>query len=477
MLDDIQDYNKDIEDLFLQFMFDDPDLFIRCRSIINPEYFEDRINRRAVSFIQQYSDDHNIMPSREQIYAITQKSMSTFGGVVDNRHKEWFLKQFELFCRHKALEIEILKSADLLREKRYGEVMVNIKSAVEIALVSDLGLDYFEDPKGRIERMLDKSFIISTGWADIDKKLYGGVEKGTLNIFCGSSGTGKSLFLQNWALNHVTLGLNVVYLTLELSENLTATRLDAMISGMGTKEVVRRKDDVELKASIFKKRSGGTLRIKYMNSGTTVNDIRAYLKECEIQTGTKIDTLIVDYLDLMHPVSTKIDVSNHFIKDKYVCEELRNLGNDLACVVVTASQLNRDAVDETEFNHAHIAGGISKINTADVVMAIYCTHSMRAQGKYQIQFLKTRTSSGVGQRVDLEYDVESLRIFDTTQEEVETPNEIKNNNILDKLKRKSKIEEPKIEVSQDLQQDILMGADRLKKMLASRKDNKVNGDK
>jgi hypothetical protein len=37
---------------------------------------------------------------------------------------------------------------------------------------------------------------------------------------------------------------------------------------------------------------------------------------------------------------------------------------------------------------------------------------MRERGRYQIQAMKTRSSSGVGQKVDLEFDIESLRIRD-----------------------------------------------------------------
>ena len=100
------------------------------------------------------------------------------------------------------------------------------------------------------------------------------------------------------------------------------------------------------------------------------------------------------------------------IKDKYVSEELRNLSQELNVIFVTASQLNRGAVEEIEFDHSHIAGGISKINTADNVFGIFTSRAMRERGKYQLQLMKTRSSSGVGQKVELGFDVSSLRIVD-----------------------------------------------------------------
>jgi hypothetical protein len=113
------------------------------------------------------------------------------------------------------------------------------------------------------------------------------------------------------------------------------------------------------------------------------------------------------------PVSVKVNPNDQFIKDKYVAEELRNLAKEMGILLVTASQLNRSAVDEIEFDHSHIAGGISKINTADNVFGIFTSRSMRERGKYQIQCMKSRSSTGVGQKIDLDYDIETMRISDS----------------------------------------------------------------
>ena len=156
-----------------------------------------------------------------------------------------------------------------------------------------------------------------------------------------------------------------------------------------------------------------------MPSGKNCNDLRSYLKEYEVKTGQKPDIILVDYLDLMMPLSVKVSPSDLFVKDKYVSEELRNLAMESQCVVVTAAQLNRSAVEEIEFDHSHISGGLSKIQTADNVIGIFTSRAMKERGRYQIQFMKTRSSSGVGQKVDLEFNVDSLRITDLNEDENE----------------------------------------------------------
>jgi archaellum biogenesis ATPase FlaH len=265
-------------------------------------------------------------------------------------------------------------------------------------------------------KIKDKNGQVSTGWKSVDDRLFGGFNRGELNIFAGGSGAGKSLFLANLGLNFALTGMNVVYLTLELSEELVSMRMDSMLTGISTKEVFKNLDDVEMKVRMIGKKSG-QFQVKYMPSGKTVNDIRAYLKEYEIKLGRKVDVLLVDYLDLLMPNGKKISAENLFVKDKYVSEELRNLSMEKNCVFVTAAQLNRGAVEEVEFDHSHISGGLSKIQTADNVFGIFTSRAMRERGRYQIQLMKTRSSSGVGMKIDLEFNIDTLRITDCEQED------------------------------------------------------------
>jgi len=111
------------------------------------------------------------------------------------------------------------------------------------------------------------------------------------------------------------------------------------------------------------------------------------------------------------------------------------LAMELNTVFVTASQLNRGAVEEVEFDHSHISGGLSKINTADNVFGIFTSRAMRERGRYQIQLMKTRSSSGVGAKVDLEFDVDSLRIRDLADDSEYQEFEKRKSTIFDQIKR------------------------------------------
>jgi len=411
------DYTFEIQKLYLEMFLSDAETFIRCQNIFNSENFDQRL-RDTAEFITNYVDQYKVMPEVIQVNAICKSNLDTVQ--VPKENYEWLLEEFEKFSRHKGLERAILASADLLDKGDYGPVEKLIKDAIQISLSRDMGTDYFEDPRGRLEKLKNANGQISTGWPSVDKKLYGGFNRGELNIFAAGSGGGKSLFLANLGVNWAMAGLNVIYLTFELSEHLVSMRLDSMVTGVATREIFKNIDDVELKVKMAGKRAGN-IQIKYMPSGKNCNDIRAYLKEYQVKKGQKPDVLLIDYLDLMMPLSVKVSPSDLFVKDKYVSEEIRNLAMETQCITVTASQLNRTAVEEIEFDHSHISGGLSKIQTADNVIGIFTSRAMKERGRYQIQFVKTRSSSGVGQKVDLEFNVDTLRINDLGEDGEPTP--------------------------------------------------------
>ena len=408
-------YNYDIQKLYLEMFMSDAETFVRFQNIFDPLNFDQRLQKIA-TFINKYVDEYKVMPEATIVNASTGSDLNPVQ--LPKENYEWLMNEFEQFSRHKGLERAIIDSSDLLEAGDYGPVEKLIKDAIQISLNKDMGTDYFEDPRARLSKLKDGNGQISTGWPSIDKKLYGGFNRGELNIFCAGSGGGKSLFLANMGVNWALQGLNVLYLTFELSEGLVSMRLDSMMTGISTREVFKSIDDVELKVKMLGKKSGN-LQVKYMPSGKNCNDIRAYLKEYQVKKGCKPDVILIDYLDLMMPLSVKVSPSDLFVKDKYVSEEIRNLAMETQCITVTASQLNRSAVEEIEFDHSHISGGLSKIMTADNVIGIFTSRAMKERGRYQIQFMKTRSSSGVGQKVDLEFNVETLRITDLGEDEQE----------------------------------------------------------
>jgi KaiC/GvpD/RAD55 family RecA-like ATPase len=426
----LKEFGIEVQKLFLEMMLEDAQSYVRVQNIYNPENF-DRSLRPAAKFILEHSDKFKTLPERTQISAATGVKLESVPDLNEG-HYEWFLQEFENFTKRQELERAILKAADLLEKGEFDPVEKLIKDAVQISLTKDLGTDFWLDPEAMFARYFDAGGQVSTGWPQMDRLLYGGFSRGELNIFAGGSGSGKSLVMMNIALNWVQLGLHGVYITLELSEELTGLRTAAMLTNMSTKDIRKEKETAALKIKLVGKKAG-SYQVKALPAQSNINDIRSFLKEYQIKTGHRVDFMMIDYLDLLMPVSAKVSPNDLFVKDKYVSEELRNLAKELGILMVTASQLNRSAVEEIEFDHSHISGGISKINTADNVFGIFTSRAMRERGKYQIQCMKSRSSTGVGQKIDLEYNVETMRITDEGGEEANRPQ----SSIMDSIKARS----------------------------------------
>jgi len=455
-----KEYSPDLQKLFIEMMMQDAQNYVRVQNIFNPENF-DRSLKETATFIAEHSTKHATLPTYEMVKASTGVELKPIPDMIDG-HSDWFMSEFEQFTKRQELERAILKSADMLEKGEYDPVEKLIKDAVQISLTRDMGTDYFHDPKSRIDKYFNSGGQVSTGWPAMDRILYGGMSRGELNVFAGGSGSGKSLVMMNIALNWLQQGLSGVYITLELSEELTSLRTDAMLTNMSTKDIRKDIDTTTMKVRLVGKKSG-KYRVKALAAQSNINDIRAYLKEVQVQTGMPVDFVMVDYLDLLMPVSAKVSPNDLFVKDKYVSEELRNLANELGILLVTASQLNRSAVEEIEFDHSHISGGISKINTADNVFGIFTSRAMRERGRYQIQCMKSRSSTGVGMKVDLAYDIDTMRITDLGEDEQDNRPQ---GNIMDQIKNKPVDQDPEVgKITATVQ------SSKLKDMLAGLKQN------
>ena len=269
------DNNK--QKLLIEYLISSPDTYALCSSIVNPSYFDPEF-RNAVEFVHKYYDQYHQTPAVEQIDAETGVKLQV--REVSKDQLDYTTNEVEQFCKTRAMEKAVLESVPLIEEKKYGEIEDKIRNAVTVSLNRNMGTDYFRDPEGRLHRMGQEGVKISTGWKQVDDLLYGGVERGQLIVFSANSGGGKSVTLSNLGLNFLEQGLNVVYFSFELSEDLISQRYDTMVSEISTAVWKYHKDEIS-QAILTAGDNNGHFLIRYMPSGTTPNTIRSYLKEYE----------------------------------------------------------------------------------------------------------------------------------------------------------------------------------------------------
>lgn len=400
----------DKQKLLINYLISSQELYTKVSPILNEGYFDPRA-KQTVGFIKRYYEEYKTSPTLEQIKAETKMA----GLEVKNLTKQeikYAENELEQFCLHSAMEMAVFGAPKFLAKKEYGTVLAMLKEAITVGLQRDIGIDYFADPELRLKTMTLNNTTTPTGLLKLDEYLGGGINRKEMIIFAAPSGVGKSITMSNVAHNLVKMGLNGVYFTMELSEEVVAKRFDSIFSGIGQADILR--NITQTVVEIKKQQEGsGRMFIKRLpESSTNANHLRAYLKEFEIVNGFVPDFVVVDYLDLMASCQS-VSVENQFVKDKYVSEELRAIANDYNCFMITASQLNRGAQQLEsldDLSQAHIAGGISKINTTDNLVAIIQNAAMKARQEMMFKLLKTRSSNGVGNYFMMGFDPVSLHL-------------------------------------------------------------------
>lgn len=400
--------NVEKQKLLVSYLMSDSDLYARCSAILDTNYFDPEV-RHSVHFIQEHYDKYRALPSSDQVRVETGNSFEQ--KPLTKSESSYAVIEIEKYCRNKAMEKAILASPKLMDKDDFDTIHKNIKEAMEVSVSRDIGIDYFENPIERLQRMMLYNAKMSTGFRDLDALLDGGPSRKELLLYMGGSGAGKSVHMSNLGVNFMKQKYNVVYITLELAEDVVSKRHDGITTNIAQKEIFEKMTKVASELERMRA-SCGQLHVKRMPESTTnANHIRAYLKEFELAKGFMPDVVIVDYMDLMAS-NQKISAENLFVKDKYIAEELRSIASEYNLLMVSASQMNRSAIGADDIDQSKIAGGLSKINTCDNLIAIIHTDAMKAAGECMLKMVKTRNSSGVGQFVMLRWNPNTLKISD-----------------------------------------------------------------
>lgn len=400
--------------LLLEYLISSPPLYARCMHIVKKQYWDDLYHQDTIEFVHNYNDQFNSLPTPAQIEAET--SFSCITHEMPESEHTYALNEIEKFCRKKAILILLKNAGEQIHKDELGDLDEELKQAMLISIHRDIGLEYFKDPLARLKKMLEDYETISTGWPIADRVLDGGITRKALLLVLGESNAGKSMLMNNLARNLLTDKYKGVIYTLEMPEEGIAKRTDTMITRIPQGQIFNNIDEVAAKV-LMAKHEMGDLFIKFFPASTTnARDIRAHLKELELVRDFKPDFIIIDYIELMSSVA-KISKDNTFLKDKYVSEEIRNLGFEFDAMIISASQMNRSAVGSAKHDASMIGGGISKFQTADWTITVRQTDEDKLEEIIQLHWLKTRTSGYRGAKYRMHFDPTSLIISDFDESE------------------------------------------------------------
>jgi replicative DNA helicase len=407
--------DDDAQKLYLNSMISNPELFARVNNLLSPTYFDPQF-AKGVKFLQEYFQENRAVPAPSIFTAATK--LLTEKVELQRQDVQYVAEQIAEFCKFQAC-IEVIRKATgkdgYFETGDLGKMVAQMKEATQIGLQTDFGIDYFDNPLERLERAETEDAVISTGWKDVDAVIGGGIGRQELIMFLAPSGGGKSVAMLNLSLNLLAQGLKGVYISLEMRDKKVALRTDQMIAKIAAGNIADSMTQVAHEIEKFAAETNAKFFIKRMREGSNANDIIAYLRQLEAHSGFKPDFIVVDYLDIMTSVQKGIGDSM-FLKDKYVSEEVRAIGFDYDCIMISASQLEKGATEKInngdKMHQGNVQGGSSKTNTADLMIATVKTDQMHEAGEYRFEFPKSRNSDANTKQVMMGWDKTSLRIFD-----------------------------------------------------------------
>lgn len=376
------DHRKEIglEDLdidqftILSYLRSNHDLWIRCAAILKEEYFDEPL-RPVLTFIRDFETKNHRLPSKLIVHSECGVQLDLVEDANEHSIVEFICEKVEEFCRYQAGVEFLIESAAIISKDKSRGTMANLVTEMgklaAISVQQDLGYSVHHDAE-LLLRIAEKSDGLPTYLPWLDECLNGGVTDPSLNIVSAASGQGKSIFLQNLAVNYVRNGYNVVYISLELPEFMLEKRFAAMMTGTDIRDLYKNFGNV-VRTMQRNAAKEGDLRIKRMSiTSTTLADIRSYILQLEAATGLKYNRIMIDYMDLMMAMKPGIRADNIHLKDKAVAEELYEWTHEPGStkIVWTASQQTKGAKDEKDARQSAVAGGVGKVHTCDNLLIL-----------------------------------------------------------------------------------------------------------
>jgi replicative DNA helicase len=421
----------DIERLIIAGALQSKSFLTIISSAFDAKYFDDRNVASIFLYIKSYLEKYNDIPQKAVILAELQTpEIQTIIDQIDAiefKIADGYDHLFDItnkYLKDKALKTAIMDSVNVIEKK--DKTQDSISDIIENALCKDLkidlGMNYFENFNERVLRILKSEVIrIPTYFPQFDEFINGGFPVYTLSVITGRIHGFKSALMANLAARQVLHGHNVMFLTLEMSQDAFANRFDGLFSNLDINRILTVKEITKkmvaeiqkIKASANK----GILYIKEFPTGeASVMDFKRYIRELTMRD--IIPSIIyADYLNLMRP-QHKRSKDDLYSDVKKISEEMRALSLEFNCPVITASQLNREGsfVSFEEAGMSYMSESYGVGATADFV-GILGDNAEQAVYESEIWFKmdKNRLGGRVGDYLKLYYDNRSLKMYDANE--------------------------------------------------------------
>jgi replicative DNA helicase len=407
----------------------------RVLPFLQNEYFTDVTEKYLFCKISDFISKYNTLPDKntltleidedginEGLYKTSTEYVQNLGEI--NENIDWLIDTTEKFCQEKAIYNAIMQSINIIdgkdKKKEKGSIPNILSDALAVSFDDRVGHDYFEDAESRFDFYQKVEDRIPFDLEYMNLITGGGLPNKTLNVILAGTGVGKTLAMCHMAAANIKDGKNVLYITLEMSEERISERIDAnllnvpldQIKDMSKKMFSTRVNDIQSKAN-------GKLVVKeYPTASAHSGNFRYLMNELVLKKNFTPDIVYIDYLNICGSMRMKMTGSiNSYTYIKAIAEELRGLAVEKNLPVVTATQLNRSGYVNSDPGLEDTSESFGLPATADFMLALISNDEMDEMNQIMVKQLKNRYNDPASyRRFIVGVDRPKMRLYDVEQE-------------------------------------------------------------
>ena len=393
--DSFSRYGKAFQEGLVQIIYEDRPFADQITEVLHIHFLELEYLRVFTKKITNYRDRYATHPSAEAVITMLRTELDNEDKVVQKQVRDYFAKitsneatdieyikeQSLDFCRKQNLKEAMLKSVSLLQTCSFDEISKTINDSLKLGSDNNFGYDYIADFE---QRFVPRHRLpVTTGWKEIDAICGGGLGKSELGVVIAPTGAGKTFCLVHLGAQGLKEGKVVVHYTLELQDTIIANRYDSCLTGYPLSDIINFKEEVYEE---IKDMEGKLIIKEYPTKSATTNTIKSHLARL-LKRDIKPGMIIVDYADLLRPVTTRKEKRNEL---ESIYEELRGISTEFQCPVWTASQTNRSGLNAEVITMEQISEAFSKCFVADFIFSVSRTVEDKQNNQGKIFIAKNR---------------------------------------------------------------------------------------
>lgn len=382
----------------------------RVLPFLKVEYFPDKLEQAAFRYISEFINKYNELPAENVIEydasrddSLTEDDLQylvkLWQGVMEESSNDvstkWMIDTTEEWCKERAIYLAVSESISIITDEKKvdlaGAIPDMLKDALSVSFDTNIGHDFVDDAEPRFDYYHKREKRIPFDIDLLNKITKGGVTPGTLNILVGGTNSGKTLFLSNFAASYLQQGFNVLYITLEISEEEIAKRVDANLMNVSMNDIYElKRDDYLKKIEKIRKKTIGKLIIKqYPTGAANTTHFRSLINELQLKKNFKPDIILIDYLTICSS-SRHRSTDNSYSLYKSVAEEIRGFAVELGIPIWSVIQTNRGGQGASDMELSDVAESHAISMTADFMLGIIVTPEFIEEKKVMLKQMKSR---------------------------------------------------------------------------------------